>query len=543
MDQAKEVYKVCLSCALRFRYTFVILILAFTGFSLKFSQKNMKFILFPAEGVEQFVIRAKAPAGSSLEDTLTALQPLEKKVVDRIGAHELDDYLVTIGLQQNDPNDPFKQRGKNLAEIRLYLTPESNRSRVTSEIINDMRDQMSAFAETSLIDIEIEALQTGPPVGKPVSIQIKSQDLKEGLDAASEVEMLLSKNSNIIDVSRDYTLDKNEYLIELNKQKLAQSGTTSQDVALSIRTALDGTIAGFIYENGKKRNIRVGLNKESRSQIDQIKKINVINQFGQRLPIDAVADFKQQMGPSSIKHIDTDRTITITANLKDKKQYSSQDANNDIEPSLLDISKKFPNMVINQGGEFEDTNESMESLKIAFFFAMASIFLILSTLFGNILQPLVVMMAIPFGIVGVIWSLYFHNMPLSFIAMIGTIGLSGVVVNDSIVLVDFTNKLYNSGLNKFNAVLYGGCRRFRPVWLTTLTTVFGLVPIVYGIGGEDKFLQPAAVALGYGLLFGTVLILLLIPAFSLIREDLVCFVFGKHEKRNTADKPLDVDLG
>jgi multidrug efflux pump subunit AcrB len=131
------------------------------------------------------------------------------------------------------------------------------------------------------------------------------------------------------------------------------------------------------------------------------------------------------------------------------------------------------------------------------------------------------MVAIPFGMIGVILSAYFHQIPLSFLGMIGAIGLSGVVVNDSIVLVDFINKGRSiQHLSIMDACIYAGKRRFRAVWLTSLTTVFGLLPMVYGIGGFDRFLRPAAMALGYGLVFATVLILYFIPALYMIRIDI-----------------------
>lgn len=151
--------------------------------------------------------------------------------------------------------------------------------------------------------------------------------------------------------------------------------------------------------------------------------------------------------------------------------------------------------------------------------ALGLIFLILATQFQSLTQPFVVMSAIPFGIIGVIWAFYFHGAPLSFIGIIGMIGLSGVVVNDSIVLVSFLNDMRRTGTPVFEAAVEAGRRRFRAVWLTTLTTIFGLLPLVYGIGGEDKFLAPAALALGYGLMFGTVLILVFIPAVYLIHHD------------------------
>lgn len=201
-----------------------------------------------------------------------------------------------------------------------------------------------------------------------------------------------------------------------------------------------------------------------------------------------------------------------------------------------------PGVLIELGGEFEDTNESIESLRTAFVLALGLIFIILATQFQSVTQPFVVMAVIPFAFIGVIWAFWFHGMPLSFLGAIGVIGLSGVVVNDSIVLVSFLNAARAAGRSAFEAAVYAGCRRFRAVWLTTLTTVFGLLPMVYGIGGLDKFLQPAALALGYGLLFGMVLILFFVPALYLIRVD-IGYALHKLSPFGAAsdDKPSEFD--
>ena len=183
--------------------------------------------------------------------------------------------------------------------------------------------------------------------------------------------------------------------------------------------------------------------------------------------------------------------------------------------------KKHKDVYLTAGGEYEDTSESMRSLWVAFGFALALIFIILASQFKSLTQPFVIMSAIPFALIGVIISFYLHSIPISFLAMIGVVGLTGVVVNDSIVLVDFINKARQRGMTSMEATVYGGKRRFRAVILTSVTTVFGLMPLVYGIGGSDLFLRPAAMALAYGLAFSTILILLIVPAFYLIRIDII----------------------
>jgi multidrug efflux pump subunit AcrB len=250
-----------------------------------------------------------------------------------------------------------------------------------------------------------------------------------------------------------------------------------------------------------------------------------------------VAKINTGPGLNAIFHREKTRSITITANI-DETETSSEKINKSMLPYLKQLEAENPGVQLSAGGEWEDTNESLDSLQDAFVVALGLVFLILATQFTSITQPLVIMTAIPFGIVGVIWAFYFHGLPLSFLGLIGTIGLSGVVVNDSIVLVDFINGGIAKGKAPFEACVYAGKRRFRAVWLTTATTVLGLLPLVYGIGGMDKFLRPAAVALGYGLIFGTVLVLFFIPFLYLIRVDVLSWFLGADFWKKHVDEEL-----
>jgi len=175
---------------------------------------------------------------------------------------------------------------------------------------------------------------------------------------------------------------------------------------------------------------------------------------------------------------------------------------------------------VTYGGEEKDTQESFGSLLKAFFLALFIIFLILATKFNSLIQPVIIMLAMVFGVFGALFALLLHNMAFSFMAFLGIVGLIGVVVNDSIILVDFINRLRIHGKDRRESIIEAGRLRLRPVILTTITTFFGLVPVAYGIGGLDPFLQPAALTLSWGLLFGTALTLIFIPCVYAIVDDI-----------------------
>ncbi len=531
-EGAMRLYEQLLRVVLRFRYLFILCFLAFCGMTGAHAYFNMKVVLFPPDGIEQFMLRVDLPTGSTLGETGAEIQRMEKLVAS-LPDSELEDYVTTLGVQQDDPNDPLTSRGKHLGEIRVYLTPDRYRDRDANVIVEDIRKGAEKLANGTIIErVSLEKVKGGPPTGKPISIRVSVDDFDEAKAMAKRISDELRTYEGVFDIVDSMRGGKREVVVEVNEAKAAASLLSVEMVANNLRAALDGSIASYVRTSTERQALRVRLKDESRRGFSSIKDLSIQNRAGQSVPLRSIATFKQGEGLAKISHHDRRRQVSIVADV-DTETVTSVEVNQKIAPLLEELQRENPTIEVSQGGEFEDTNESVASLQKAFLGAAGFIFLILATLFGNLGQPIVVMSAIPFGIVGVIWCLFFHGMPLSFLAMIGTIGLSGVVVNDSIVLVDFLNRAKENGKSSFDAAVEAGLRRFRPVWLTTLTTVAGLVPMVYGIGGTDKFLQPAAVALGYGLLFGTVLILLLIPALCIIRDDILSFFQRKFSSKTS----------
>ncbi len=503
------------------RYIFITGISAFTVLTLIFAATMMKFTLFPADGIEQFFVRTDLPLGTSIEETLEEMKSVEA-VIRTLPEDELRNFVTTVGIQQNDNNDPFTARGKHLGEIKVYLAPDNLRKRSTDAIIKELETKMQALiGKSKHTGFRYARVQNGPPVGKPVSLQVVGKNLAEINTISEEVIAKLKGNEQLVNIESDYRLGKKEFRIEVDQSKLMRALLTTEGVATHIRAALDGLVSGYVTNNGEQFPVRVILDSEGKNSLELLENMQIPNQMNNLVRLKSVASFSEEKGIDGIKHLDRRRTITVNADLKDASVYTSNDANADLLPIIKELQSKYPHIKFAQGGEFEDTKNSMDSLLKAFLVAAALIFFILVLQFGNMTQPFMVMSAIPFGVVGVIWAMFFHGLPLSFLCMIGTIGLCGVVVNDSIVLVAYMNSVRSEGASAFDAAYQAGIRRFRPVWLTTLTTVVGLLPMVYGIGGFDKFLQPAAIALGYGLIFGTILVLFMVPAISLVREDIL----------------------
>lgn len=521
MAQCTHLYEKVLLITLKRRYAALILTLGVLG-SVYFLQRNyMKVILFPNEGIEFFFIRLDFNTGNTISETETKLIPIEEYLIKSLKPNELRDFVTYSGLQQVDHMDPLKARASHVGQVAVYLSPEASRSRSVDQIIESIRPDIETIAAQQKAEkVYFNRQRLGPPVGKPVAIRIYGDKFKDLVEAAHEVSSFLTKLPGTNDVTEDFLPGKDELQIRVIEEAASRSFLSTQEIASRIRGFIEGEVATFIHQDSDKIPLRVKLKQGIAKDLEQLKNTMIMNRAGHLVPLEQIAKFDQAKGISSIKHRNGSRMLTVTADL-DESKTSSNEINEQMNAPLLALGKKFPHLRFERGGEYEDTTKSIKSLALAFLSAAIMIFMILATQFRSLTQPIVVMTAIPFGIIGVVLAFYFHHLPLSFLALIGVIGLSGVVVNDSIVLVDFINKARERGKNSFEATMYAGKRRFRAVWLTSVTTILGLLPLAYGIGGQDAFLKPAAMALAYGLMFATVLILLLVPALYLIRRDLL----------------------
>jgi len=309
----------------------------------------------------------------------------------------------------------------------------------------------------------------------------------------------------------------------VDEAKASRAYLSIEDIAATIRNAFEGGTATSIkrIEAEKAIDVIVRFPSSERSKMNTFQEILIPNRFGNLIPLKEVGRVEKRKGMSVINHLDGKRVITVSANVNPKK-ISSLRLNQMVAKHFKNID--YPGYVIKYGGEQEETQKSMKSLFRAFALAFFLIFMILATNFNSLTQPLIVMLAIPFGLIGVIIAFLLHGEPFSFMAILGVVGLSGVVVNDSIVLVDFINRLRQKGVDRRHSIIEAGRLRLRPVILTTLTTVLGLASVAYGIGGGDPFLQPAALAIVWGLLFATVLTLIIIPCIYAVIDDLTIFL-------------------
>jgi len=309
-------------------------------------------------------------------------------------------------------------------------------------------------------------------------------------------------------------------------------------VASVIRTACYGTeVSKFRGSGGEEYDMIVRVDREYIEDIENLKILKVRNYRGELVALQDIATFQIEQGLANIKHWDSKRAITITANTSDymngsrSKKRTPGEVNETLFGSQLkgtkgafsNFSQKYPGYLIESGGVMEEQRKSYGSLYLAFIVAILIIFTILAAQFKSYVQPLIVMTTVPFAFIGVIFGLWVTRLPFSLTTLTAFVALAGVVVNDSLVLVDFVNRLREQGVDRWNSLIQAGKTRIRPIFLTTVTTVSGLMPIIFSTSRASADWKPMAVSIAFGLVFATMLTLLVIPCIY----SLVDSLFGK----------------
>ena len=498
-----------------------------------------RFKLFPS-AIDAFLVKVTAPPGFTKSETARFVQAIEHEV-RRLPTEDLENTTSRIGISQKDPNDPFTRRGSRYGQVIAYLTPEVNRKRKTAEIIREMKSRTAYLLQTAqqerlkteqgivprpareappdfqslggrLTGLEIDTIAGGPPVGKPVAVRLTGDDLGALEKMATEYAAILRSIPGAQDVTTDAEDASDEIRLRVNEARASEAGVSVARVAAAVYAAIDGTVATSIRRADEEVDVRVRFEEHGYRAEQILNRVHILNGVGNLVPLSALAVYEPVKGRAVISHYNGRRLVTVTANV-DEKVISSAGANLELARRAAALPGKFPGVAVSLGGEYQDTQDSLSSLLFAFIAGICLNFILLAGLFRSLVQPLVVLSAVPMSFVGVFIAFLLHREPLSFLSIMGVVGLAGVVVNDSIVLVDYANQLRREQPTAdLKALLVQATStRLRAVLLTTITTVLGLLPTAYGLGGFDPFLVPMALAFAWGLAFATSLTLILVP--------------------------------
>jgi multidrug efflux pump subunit AcrB len=383
--------------------------------------------------------------------------------------------------------------------------------------------------------LKFEEMVNGPPVGAPINATFRSNN-DENLDKmVKEVIAEMSNVQGIYDLETDDILGEEEIKVLIDYDKTDQLGLSVNQIGNAIRTALSGTMVSQVILEDKEVDLNVRYGDDIRKSLDNLRNINVMDSQGNLVPVRTLAKTKVTDGSVEIKRFDFKKSKTLTG--KVRGEMTSLEANKKLQEIFDKLLPKYNDVGLVFGGEGESTKESMQSLGEALILALMGIFGLLVFLFKSYLRPIIIMSTIPLGLIGFSVAFFFHDKAISFLAMIGVIGLAGIIVNSGIVLISFIEELRKEGKLELKDILVKASgMRLRAVLVTSLTTISGLLPTAYGIGGSDSMLVPMTLAMAWGLTSGTILTLVWVPCAYAILEDYNAFLARVPFLNKFADK-------
>lgn len=476
-----------------------------------------KFILFPADQTEVYLSRIEMPENTKLEKTYEVTERIERRIKEVLPAEWLEHTVSIAGTSQPYPTDVKGQSGDNVGMVKIYASHYA-RDNVPYTIFLEKLRQIED-AETR--ELTFEEQVNGPPVGSPVSVTFRSNEGESLNDLIGKVQDMLRETKGVFDIRTDDVYGPDEVRVILDFDRLDRLGLTAAAVGNTVRTALTGTFVSDVTLNNKEAQLKVKFGDVSKTSVDDLAKVKVMDARGNLVPLSLLGKFEVSKGTPQVKRMDFKRAKTVTANVN-TEVITSVVANQLVAKKFQELSSEHPDVSMVFGGEQESTDESMESLGNALILALIGIYAIMVYIFRSYLAPGLIMTTIALGLLGVSLAFWAHGRPVSFLAMIGVIGLAGIIVNNGIILIDFINQMRAEGKLSLEEILVKAPTiRLRPVMATSLTTMGGLFPTAYGIGGADSMLIPMTLAMAWGLTTGTILTLVWIPAGYAIIEDLV----------------------
>jgi multidrug efflux pump subunit AcrB len=458
--------------------------------------------LFPKIDVDFAYVNLKMPVGTDIQETEKVVSQIENILYNN---PYLDNFVTAVG-QSYSFDFISGSGGNNLASVNLNFIDKEDRDKKSYEIVEDLREELKQINEGEIVVTEISA---GPPTGSPIEVRVMGDDLVVLDGLADKVVEELKNTEGVINIESSKEISPADLVFEVKKDVLSKYGLTVGDVAGTLRTAVFGTTATDISVEGDDVDVVVKIDKEKVSSVEDLKNISIKDRFGGSVKLSQVADFSLESAPSAIRHRDLERALTISADLK--PGFTPAAVVSVVEESIKegDIPEGY---VIDFGGEVEDIEQSFSELWNAMIIAVLLILIILVLQFDSFVVPFAIILSLPFTLIGVVFGMLMLNLDFSFSVFLGLVSLSGIVVNDAIVLLDKTKRnVRERGMRPREAVADAGESRLQPILLTSITTIIGVVPLAMA----DEFWLGLSVAIIFGLSFATILQLFMIPMLFL----------------------------
>lgn len=470
------------------------------------------FIVFPRVDSSNLRAVVMYPAGTPASVTNEATRRIEQAALDleeELAANGTPVLLVsqrTVGYVSGE-GDFRNDTGGQVGQVYLELLPTESRSISSEEVVRLWRQRSGEFPGAEELSF---GAQSFGPGAKPVEFKLLSSDIGQLEAAVEEAKAFLASYPGVFDVSDDSQPGKWEQQLKIKREAEAL-GMTQADLAQTVRAAYYGEEVMRLQRGRHEVKLMVRYPEDERRSFANFEEIRVRTPAGDEIPLGELAQINVEQGYTEINRVDQIRSITVTADI-DEARANAREIVADLKAGFMPtLFEKYPRLRVRWEGQQEQTDESVSSLFLGFLVAVFAMYALLVIEFKSYLQPIIILVAIPFGLVGAIFGHLVMGLVLTLFSLFGAVALAGIVVNDSIVMVDTINQRRRDGFSLREALLDAGPRRFRPIMLTSITTIGGLMPIVFEPDVQAQILVPMAVSISFGLLWTTILVLFLAP--------------------------------
>lgn len=472
--------------------------------------------LFPTTDEGQFAISVRLPVGTRMEETSRQVERVQAIVMEKVP--ELWSMSARAGSGVGR-SAIFSGRfsGTHTGRVNVRLVPLTERRRSVEQIMNSLRPELTRIAGAMVTMSAGGAVSSITRFGteEDIDVEIQGYNLDQGKGKAQEIRRILERVPGVTDIqiSREEGLPGLRF--DIDHERVAALGLTVAQIGSTVKTAVDGTNASVFVDpqSGREHNVRVQLREEDRRSIEDLERI-FVGSRGKQIPLSNVAYLHNGFSPTQIERKYQQRIVHVTASVTERDLGSVA---SEIEAGLrsVRVPKDF---TIQLKGAREEQQQSFRQLVFALIGSVALVYMVLAAQYGSLLHPLIIMFSVPLGLIGVIWALFLTHTTLSIISFIGIIMMVGIVVSNAILLVEYTNQLRERGLGLHEAVVQAGRTRLRPILMTTLTTILGLLPMALGIGEGAEANAPLGISVIGGLTVSTFLTLVFVPTLYTVLE-------------------------
>ena len=389
----------------------------------------------------------------------------------------------------------------------MRLTHVDERERTVWDIADEMRDIVKAFPEVVTFNISTTGAGMGMGGESNVAIEIFGYDFNTTNRIAEEFRQRLSNMPEAKNIVVSRKNDKPELQVVLDREKMALHGLNSATVSTMIRNRVNGMIASRFKEEGEEYDIRIRLSEKYRNSITLLEELTIMNQQGKKIKLKEIGSIEEYWGPPSIQHKRKERIVTVSA-------IPNGISLSELAKKIIKLTDEVPvpqDVLVNVGGSYEDQQESCQDLMLLMLMSLILVFIVMASQFESFTMPFIIMFSIPFAFTGVMLALFITGSTLNIVAGLGAVLLIGIVVKNGIILVDFTNLMRDRGMRLYDAIVAAGRSRLRPVLMTALTTILGMVPLAFSTGEGSEIWRPMGITVIGGLVFSTIITMIIVP--------------------------------